>query len=216
MFDAYYALFLATEYDYDGARERLARAVESDRHSSIVHFLAASASCAMCDADAAARHAARALELQPESLGPRWPETVALLMAGRLAEALEAAERVLARTRAPIYAGVLGMVYGCAGRLADARLLAQELDDRQSRGEYIVPVARLSLHLGLRDAGGVRAWLAACADGGAAPFSTIATNRWLLDGYRGDPEMDRLLDRLHDGARPPAQASQPPDAPQPV
>jgi hypothetical protein len=94
------------------------------------------------------------------------------------------------------------MMYGCIGRLADARRLLQELDERQSRGEYIVPVARLSVFLGLRDVAGVRSALAACLDGGAAVFSVVATNRWILDTYRGDPEFDRLLDRLHDGAAP--------------
>jgi serine/threonine protein kinase/Tfp pilus assembly protein PilF len=202
MFEAYFGLFLATEYDYGGAREHLDRAVDLDPHSSVVHFLAACAACAMADFTMAERHALRALELQPESLGPRWPETVALLGAGRLDEALAASERFIARTRAPIYLGVLGMVYGCAGRLADARQLALELEERQGRGEYIVPAARLSVQLGLGDTARITAALAACVDGGAAPFAVIATSRWLLDARRGDPEMDSLLDRLHDGARP--------------
>ncbi|MBA2303115.1 MAG: protein kinase [Acidobacteria bacterium] len=202
IFEAYFALFLATEYQYDEARRRLDHALALDAHSSVVHFLAASASCVMGDASATEARAVRALELQPESLGPRWPLTVALLMAGRHDEAIAAAEQVVARTRAPIYIGVLGMVYGVAGRPADARRLSHELDERQANGEYVVPVARLSISLGLADVAGVRAALEACADGGAAPFSVVATNRWLLDRHRGDPEFDRLLDRLHDGARP--------------
>lgn len=204
MFEAYFGLFLAAEYDYAGARQHLDAALALDPHSSVVHFLAASAGCLMDDSDGVLRHVARALELQPESLGARWPQTVALTMAGRMNEALTAGEQVMARTRAPIYLGVLGMIYGCAGRLDDARRLLVELDERQSRGEYIVPVARLSVYLGLRDADGVRASLAACVEGGgAAPFSVVATGRHLLDTYRGtDAETDRLLDRLHDGARP--------------
>jgi eukaryotic-like serine/threonine-protein kinase len=202
MFEAYYGLFLATEYDYLEARARIARAIELDSHSSIVHFLAAAAGCAMGDHRFARRHAARALELQPESMGARWPQTVALAMAGRFDEAIALGEQVVARSRAPIYIGVLGMVYGCAGRLADAKRLGQELDERKSRGEYIVPLARLSVHLGLRDIAAVRTSLTECADCGAAPFSVVATNRVLLDNYRGDAEIDRLLTRLHDGARP--------------
>ncbi|HSL22742.1 MAG TPA: protein kinase [Vicinamibacterales bacterium] len=209
MFEAYFALFLATEYEYGESRRRIDRALELDPHSSVVHFLAASTACAMTDPSAAERHAARALQLQPESLGPRWPETVALLASGRYDEAIAAADRVVARTRAPIYLGVLGMVYGCAGRIADARRLAQELDERQGRGEYIVPVARLSVQLGLKDVAGIRAALAACVDGGTAPFSVVSTNRWLLDTYRHDAEIDRLLDRLHDGARPPRTGPDP-------
>jgi serine/threonine protein kinase/Tfp pilus assembly protein PilF len=202
LFEAYYALFLATAYQYEEARRRLDRALELDQHSSVIHFLAASAACVMGDAENAEARALRALQLQPESLGPRWPQTVALLMARRHEEAIAAGEQVVARTRAPIYIGVLGMVYGAAGRLSDARRLAHELDERQGRGEYVVPAARLSISLGLSDPAGVRTALAACADGGAAPFSVVATNRWLLDSYRGDAEIARLLDRLHDGARP--------------
>ena len=159
-------------------------------------------SCVIGDAAAAAAHAARAIELQPDSLGARWPQTVAHLMAGRLDEATAVGERVVARTRAPIYLGVLAMIYARAGRIADARRIVQELDERQGRGEYVVPLARLSAFLGLGDVDGIRAALTECADGGAAPFSVVATNRWLLDTYRGDAEIDRLLDRLHDGARP--------------
>jgi Tfp pilus assembly protein PilF len=203
LFEAYFGLFLATEYELGEAQRRIDRAIEMDPHSSLVHFLAASAACAIDDADRAERHATRALELQPASLGPRWPLTVAYLRSGRLDEAVAAAEQVAVRTRAPIYIGVLGMVYARAGRIADARRLADELDERESRGEYIVPVARLSIQLGLADLAGVKAALAVCVEGsGAAPFSVVSTNRWLLESYRGDAEIDRLLDRLHDGARP--------------
>ena len=100
------------------------------------------------------RHVDRSLELHPESLGPRWPQTVALALDGRFDEAIAAAERVIARTRAPIFLGVMGMIYARAGRLADARRLAQELDERQSRGEYVVPAARLSIHVRLRKSRG--------------------------------------------------------------
>ena len=202
MFHAYYALFLATSYDYAEAHRRLSDALSMDAHSSVVHFLAASAACVMGEADSALEHATRALDLQPESLGARWPQTVALIMAGRHEQALAAAEQVVARTRAPIYIGVLGMVYGIAGRLADAQRLWHELEEREGRGEYIVPVARLSIALGLDDRARILTTLSECADGGAAPFSVVATNRWLLDRYRGDPAFDEVLDRLHDGARP--------------
>jgi serine/threonine-protein kinase len=202
MFEAYFALFLASEYAHAEARLHLDRALALDAHSSIVHFLAAAATFLMGDFSGAERHSARALELEPGSLGARWPQTVALAAEGRLDEALAAAEQVMARTRAPVYLGVLGMLYGCAGRFADARLVAAELDDRQSCGEYIMPVAKLSVSLGLQDLEGVRVALAACVDGGAAPFAVVATNRWLLDAWRHDETIGQLLERLHDGARP--------------
>jgi serine/threonine-protein kinase len=203
MFHAYFGLFLATEYDYEEARRRIDRALALDPYSSLVHFLVASTCCVMGDGPATVQHAAQALDLQPEALGPRWPQTVGLLMEGHHEDAIMAAEQVVARTRAPIYVGVLGMVYARAGRLAEAHRLARELEERRSRGEYVVPAAPLSLHLGLGDPAAVHSALEACVDGGAAPFSIVATDRWLLDAYRGDARFDPLLDRLHDGARPP-------------
>ena len=200
--DATYGMFLATAYRYDDARLHLTRAVERDPFSAQVHFLIASTACAMCDADLAARHAARALELQPDALGPRWPQSVALLMTGRHAEAIELGEQIIARTRAPVFVGVMALVMGRAGRMDDARRLGEELYERAGRGEYVSPVSLLALALGLGDASLVERCLAACADGGAAPFGVVATNRWLLDSYRGTPAIDALLDRIHDGARP--------------
>jgi hypothetical protein len=163
----------------------------------------------MGDAATASRHAGRALALQPQSLGPRWPQTVALIIQGRHADALEAAEQVVVRTRAPVYLGVLAMLYGRAGRLDDARRVGHELEERRRHGEYITPVARLSVELGLGRVEGIRTALSACTDGGAAPFSVVSTARWLLEQYRADPEIDRLLDRLHDGARPDGAERQP-------
>ncbi|MGD9906799.1 MAG: protein kinase [Vicinamibacterales bacterium] len=201
---ATYGMFLATAYRGDEARTHLARAVEQEPHAAQVHFLVASAACALCDAEMAGRHAARALELQPDALGPRWPQTVALLMTGRYDEVVTLGEQIVARARAPIFVGVLAMVYGRAGRLADARRLGEELYERAGRGEYVSPASLLALALGLDDVALIRQCLVACADGGAAPFAVIATNRWLLDGYRDDPGIDALLDRLLDGARPAA------------
>ena len=126
-------------------------------------------------------------------------------MSGRHDEAVALGERIVARARAPIFVGVLGMIYGRAGRPADARRLGEELYARAARGEYVSPTSLLSLALGLDDPDLTRTCLAACVDGGAAPFAVVATNRWLLDPLRGDGELAALLDRLHDGAGPGGQ-----------
>jgi Tfp pilus assembly protein PilF len=199
---AYLGMFLATCYAGDEARRALARAVALDSQSAHVHFLVAASACALNDADLAEQHARRALDLEPESLAARWPLTVALLMADRIDEAVLAAEQVMARTRAPIYVGVLALVCGRSGRPDEARTLRAELADRQSRGEFISPTARLAAAMGLEDRAAIREALAECADGEAAPFSVVAPTRWLLDHMRDDPEIDRQLDRLLDGARP--------------
>ncbi len=200
--DATYGNFLATAYRYDDAHRHLTLALERDPHSAPVHFLVASAACAMGDSAAALRHAARAMELQPDALGPRWPQTIALLIEQRHDEALAVADLVMARSRAPIFVGVHAMVLGRAGRRDDAQALGEELYARTRAGEYVSPTALLALALGLDDAALIQGCLAACADGGAAPFGVAATTRWLLEPRRSDPVVDRLLDRLNDGAHP--------------
>ncbi len=136
MFEAHFALFSPPSTRYAEARRHLDRALALDPHSAIVHLHAASASCLMGDVAAVEQHASRALELQPESLAARWPQAIALTAVGRFEEAIAHGEQLVARSRAPMFTGVLGMVYARAGRSADARRLALELDDRQSRGEH--------------------------------------------------------------------------------
>ena len=105
-------------------------------------------------------------------------------MTGRHAEAIALGEQMVARTRAPVFVGVLAMVLGRAGRLDDARRLGEELYERAGRGEYVSPVSLLALALGLGDDALVERCLAACAGGGAAPFAVAGTTRWLLDPMR--------------------------------
>ena len=83
-----------------------------------------------------------------------------------------------------------------ARAVADARRLLGELDDRESRGEYVAPIARLAIHAGLDDIPNIRAALAACvAD--ATPIATvkIVCGAW-IERYRSDSEIDRLCHAL--------------------
>ena len=65
-----------------------------------------------------------------------------------------------------------------------------------------MPVAQLAVFLGLQDVTAIRGALEACvAD--ATPVQQLRTVCGpFLDQFRGDPQIDRLLDRLYDGARP--------------
>ena len=200
--DATYGMFLATAYRFDEARVRLARALERDPFSAQVHFLVASTACAMCDADAAARHAARALELQPDALGPRWPQTVALLMQGATTRSSNSASR-WSRAAGPRSSSAcwrwstagpdVSPTPGAWARSCTNGPAAASTSRRRACWRW--PSAWAMPR-------SVHRCLAACADGGAAPFAVVATNRWLLEGYRGDAAMDALLDRINDGARP--------------
>ena len=58
------------------------------------------------------------------------------------------------------------------------------------------------IHVGLQDVEAVRRSLQACLDDETPTLSIQVASRQLLDGMRDDPEIDRLLDVLYDGARP--------------
>ena len=75
----------------------------------------------------------------------------------------------MARTRAPVFVGVLAMVFGRAGRLDEARRLGEELYERAGRGEYVSPASLLALALGLGDA--------ALVSGASPPAPTAARRR---------------------------------------
>ena len=81
-----------------------------------------------------------------------------------------------------------------------------ELEERGSRGEYVTPAASLAIHVALQDVGAVRAALGACIDDETPPLTLQCTSGPELDALRTDPEINRLLDQLYNGARPPLLA----------
>jgi hypothetical protein len=125
-----------------------------------------------------------------------------LAQIGAGGEALPACERSVALSRVPNIVAFLGNAYARMGRTDDAKALLRELEDRQRRGEYMPPFAPLCIHVGLGDVEGVRSALEACIADQTPPLSIqVSCGPW-LDQFRGDPRIDRALDRLYDGARP--------------
>jgi TolB-like protein/Tfp pilus assembly protein PilF len=138
-----------------------------------------------------------ALELQPDHLWALQRHGFALSGLERHDEAVAALEEVVARSRVPIFTGVLGLVYARAGRHQDAQRLLQELEDRAVRGEFSVGIARLVLELGSNDHPRVRAaFTAALAEGAGAYHIKVACGPF-IEPYRSDPEVDRLHRKLY-------------------
>jgi len=146
------------------------------------------------EAETLARHA---LEVQPDHVWALQRHAFALSALGKHDEAVPAMERAAARWHNPVRIGVLGLVYGRAGRQEDAHRVLKEVEDCAARGEFGIPIARLVLELGSNDCDRVRAaFTAALADGAGAYHIKIACGPF-IEPYRSDPEVDRLHRRLY-------------------
>jgi hypothetical protein len=139
---------------------------------------------------------AYALDLQPAYGLASWWLVVAYYGQRRYAEGVQMLEQVVALSRAPIFVGLLGLGYGYAGRVEDARSLLRELEDRVSRGEH--PDLGTARHPGRtrRHPGDT----SRIARGGHPPCGAIHCagdpGCFLRETLRTDPEIDRAHRRL--------------------
>jgi adenylate cyclase len=197
MVNAHYAALHSTVGREAETAHYVEAACKLDPLAPIVHAMGSFAMATLgkfAEAEALSRHA---LDLQPDHLWALQRHAFALSGLGRHDEAILAMERVLARSRMPIFTGVLGLVYARAGRHEDAGQLLQELEERAARGEFSVGIARLALQLGSNDCERVRAaFTAALADGAGAYHIKIACGPF-IGPYRSDPEVDRLHRKLY-------------------
>ncbi len=189
----YAALFASMERREDDVRRLVARAVEIDPLSPFIHGLAATAYHSMGLYAPAAECARRALELQPDYLLAIWACGNALCLLGQFDGGLPLLERAVAISRAPFFLSVLGHALARAGRGDEARRLLAELDERASRGEYVPPFTRLGIEVGLGDLSAIVRELQAVYDEVTPPFS-FSVSIGILDEYRTEPEIARLLD----------------------
>jgi serine/threonine protein kinase/Flp pilus assembly protein TadD len=198
----YYGLYLAARYRFDEGVSQIEKARDQDPLSPFVHAMSALAMYVSLRFDEAEAGARRSLELQPDYLLGLWVLGMALCGRDRADDAVVSLERLVAFSRAPIFVGMLGFAYARVGRPEDAGRLLNELDERRSRGEYVIPLAQLAIFMGLSDVPALRRALESCiAD--TTPVQPVRTVLGpFLDRFRHDPEIDRMLERYYDGARP--------------
>ena len=188
----YCSLFMTTAGREEEAVKYAMRACELDPLAPIIHALASAALGALGRFDAAERAARHALELQPDYIFGLWRLGLALFGLGRNDEGLEALERAVTLSRAPIFVGVLGFGYARAGRASDATRLLRELEDRGSRGEYVPAFAPLAIYVGLADIAGIRRTLSKVIAEGPQQYTVRIICSPFLEAFRTDPEIDRL------------------------
>ena len=193
----YAGCFAAMERRPDDVLAYLNRCRELDPLSPFSHGLSAAAFYTLGQFAEAERSAKRSLEVQADYMLGLWVAGLALSGLNRHDEGIALLERATILSRAPIFVGALGLGYGRAGRVDDARRLLGELDDRASRREYVPAFAPLAIHVGLRDLPAIRSGLAASLAEITPPFSLRVTSGIFLDELAADPEIARLYGQLY-------------------
>ena len=174
-----------------------ALACQLDPLSPFIHGAAAIVFNALDVSKTRSERRASRWNCNPTILFGLWQRGMALSGLGRHEEAVEALERAVTLSRAPIFVGILGLAYARAGRYDDATRLLHELEDRGSRGEYIPAFAPLTILTGLGDLPAIRQALAATVAETTPPLSLRASAGHFLDEFRSDPEINRLLVELY-------------------
>jgi tetratricopeptide (TPR) repeat protein len=201
----YYGVFLAVAYRHDEAAAQVRVALDLDPLSPFVLTLGAWALYMRGLNPEAERLVRQAQDLQPDFLPGLLVLALVLTVSGRMAEAIPVAERLIALSRAPIFVGLLSVVYGLARRTGDLTHLEHELEERRSRGEYITPFSQVQFAMSRSDGAMIRRALEDCLTENTS-FASLRI--WcggpLLDAWRTDATIDEVLLRLGDGVRPPS------------
>jgi len=194
----YYGVFLAMyKKRMNDAIAQIALSRQMDPLSPFIHGLASASFYALGRYEDAAESAQQALQLQSDYLLAKWILGQALCGLERNREAIEALERTVTLSRAPIFVGALGLAYGRAGRAEEATHLLQELEDRSSRGEYIPAFASLAIHVGKGDLPAIRTSLSKAIAELTPPFTLRVTSGQFLETFRDDPEIHKMLFDLY-------------------
>ena len=193
----YYGVFLGMARRGEEAAARVRLACQLDPLSAFAHALAGGVLELAGLPDAAEKMARQALELQPDYLFGLWLFGFVLTDQGRSEAAITPLERAVTLSRAPVFLANLGLAYGRTGQTDAATRLLRELEERSSRGEYIPSFAPLSIYVGLGDVPAIRLTLAKTLAEATPPLSVIVISGCLLEAFRSDPEIDRMLFELY-------------------
>jgi len=188
----YYGLYLLASGRNEEAVSHALTACELDPLSPVIHCIGTAIFTNTGRFQQAEQIARNALEMQPDYIFALWVRALALSALGRHGEAIASMERALILSRAPVFVGVLGLIYARAGRRDDAMRLLQEIEDRGSRGEYIPSFSKLTIEVGLGDLLGMRAALAEVIGAASSPIPIRVIFGSHLEAFRTDPEIRRL------------------------
>ncbi len=139
----------------------------------------------------------RAIDLDPTFFFPHWVLAIGHAVKGSLDEAIAAAEKANELSkRNSVTLGMLGRVYGLAGRTAEARQLLDELEAR-SRSTYVPPGSIAFVHRGLGDVDKSLQWIARGVEGRDLLLLSSLSTEPGYDPFRSHPAFRALLQKMN-------------------
>ena len=189
---AYYALILSATGRHDRARDAIARAQQLDPLSQIVNALVGWVAFYARRLDDAMHQYHLAIEMEPNFPVVRSFLGLALLAAGRPAEALEQFKSI-PNFRTAL--GGLGHAYAACGERAEALAVLARME-RHSQEGYVSAFSRALVYLGLGDYDAALSALETGLEERPYTMSFIAVHP-IMDPLRADPRFARILERMN-------------------
>jgi tetratricopeptide (TPR) repeat protein len=189
------ACFLVALLRLDEAEAEARRALELDPICPESHFIMALILFFRREYTRAEESIRMTVELGSASPNTYWIAGMVAALQGKYEAAIancEKASQVYGST--PLLAAGLGMVYGWAGRTADARLALQQIEDA-ARTRYVSPIYRAMVYVGLRETDAAFEWLdraVECRD----PHILHLPAKPVWDSLRRDPRFTALLRKM--------------------
>jgi serine/threonine protein kinase len=190
---AYYGALLVMDGRVDEARTRTNLALQLDPLSPFIRALSAAVFFLIGDFEQSVRETSQALDLQDGYVFGTWIRGLALKVLGRDEEAVAEMEKTVSLSRAPLFVGLLGLLYAGVGRLEDARRLLAELEDRSGRGEQVETLPSFCIQIGLGNLVEIRAGLGKVIEESTPPVALLVCCGEFLNPFRTDPEINRML-----------------------
>lgn len=192
----WYANFLLSMGDFDGARSEMDRALELDPLSLAIHTGVALVDFYARDYDRAILQCRKTLELQPYFASGQELLALAYAQKGAYATAIEGLGELLDGMPTPAFLTSMAQIHALAGERERAlAVLDSLLRTAAYTGSYVPPYRVALVYSALEEKDEAFRWLDAALEDRAYEMSLLAVDP-RLDPLRGDPRFEALLEKV--------------------
>ena len=196
----HYAALLGACRRVDEARAHVVQAMALDPLSPAVYGTAALCMFTLGDYAEARQFAERAIELQSNFVVGLYALGLTYCRTGEFSKGWNAFDRLVTLSnRAAYFIGWAALARGLDGRVAEARSLGAEIEDRHP-SEYVHPVAHMLVAIAEADRDAALRALESCVALQGSGFQLVHAAPF-LGAWAGEPAFAALLERLHVGNR---------------